>query len=454
MGWLADYLRRARAREPFPVLPHSLPAETAADWPDRFEAGPTRPLAEILGKVLVASNHLHHPRAIGHQVAAPLPAAALCDLVGSLLNNSMAVYEMGPVVTAMERSVIAWMARVLGLPADADGVLTSGGSAGNLTALLAARAAHRPDARRDGTDGRSLAVLVSAQAHYSIARAVQIMGWGQGGAVPVPVDDRFKLRPEALEGALATARAAGREPIAVVASACTTATGSYDPLGPVADFAARHGLWMHVDGAHGAAAALVPELRPRVAGIERADSVVWDAHKMLLMPSLVTGLVFRDGARSYETFSQEAGYLLGSDPKDEWFNLGHRTLECTKSMMSLKLYACLAAYGTDLFAAHVRRTFAMARTFAALVREAPDFELASEPEANIVCFRHRAKDVYDLDWFQDDLRQKILKSGRFYLVRTRLPSGVWLRGTIMNPQTAEQDLQELLAAIRTAARSG
>jgi L-2,4-diaminobutyrate decarboxylase len=138
-----------------------------------------------------------------------------------------------------------------------------------------------------------LAVLVATTAHYSIDRAVRILGWGAGGAIPVAVDAQHRLRPDDLPRAVAAARAAGRTPIAVVASAGSTATGAFDPLPAIADVCAEAGLWLHVDGAHGAAAALTPAHAHLVAGIERADSVVWDAHKLLAMPALCTAVIYQ-----------------------------------------------------------------------------------------------------------------------------------------------------------------
>jgi L-2,4-diaminobutyrate decarboxylase len=187
------------------------------------------------------------------------------------------------------------MGQQLGWPETSGGVMTSGGSVGNLTALLAARQSRAGfDAwGAGGHGGPPLAVLCSAQVHYSISRALRIMGWGDGGAIAVPVDERYRLRAGELATAAARAAADGRRVIAVVASAGSTATGAYDPLGEIADFCDGSGLWLHVDGAHGASAALSPRLRHLVAGIERADSVVWDAHKMMMMPALVTGVLFR-----------------------------------------------------------------------------------------------------------------------------------------------------------------
>src|SRR5262249_16684433 len=148
------------------------------------------------------------------------------------------------------------------------------------------------------TKGPPLAYLVSTETHYSVARALALMGLGEEGAVPVPVDDRFRMRPEALAEAKRDAEARGRKVIAVVASAGSTATGAFDPLDAIADFCAAHDLWLHVDGAHGASTLLSSTHRARLRGVARADSIVWDAHKMMLMPALVTAVLFRDGKRS------------------------------------------------------------------------------------------------------------------------------------------------------------
>jgi len=459
---LADYLARATAGGGMPVLPWKEPDACLAAWPAAFPEDPDPSpgaLADLVARVVDGSTHLHHPRFVGHQVTAPLPAAALAEFAAALLNNSMAVYEMGPVSTAMERAVVGWMAERIGFSGAAGGVLTSGGSAGNLTALLAARQARAGfDAWTDGTSGGTpLAVLASGQTHYCVQRAVQIMGWGAGGAVAVPVDGRYRMRADALERALDDATGAGRRVIAVVASAASTSTGAYDPLEPIADFCERHGLWLHVDGAHGAAAALSPEYRHFVAGIERADSVVWDAHKMMLMPALVTAVLFRDGSRSYEAFAQQAAYLFSeSDPAEEWYNLATRTLECTKRMMSLKLYLALSVSGTRMFGDYVTAMYGLARRFAARIAASPDFELAVEPESNIVCFRWVGDGSglpEDLDALQDAIRRRVVAGGGYYLVRTALPDGVYLRVTIINPSTTDGDLEALPDAVRAAARA-
>ncbi|MCB9560011.1 MAG: pyridoxal-dependent decarboxylase [Kofleriaceae bacterium] len=460
---LADHLVAAEGRDDAPVLPWVEPAAAQAAWPDDLPDRGDDDLVDVLTRIAAGSIRLHHPRYLGHQVPPPLPGAALADLVAALLNNGMAVYEMGPTATPMELAAVRWMARQLGLPAGAGGVLTSGGSLGNLTALLAARQARAGfDAWAAGDHGGPpLAILGSTQAHYSLARAVRIMGWGDGGVVPVEVDARWRLRPDALDAAWTRAADAGRRVVAVVASAGATGTGAYDPLAEIAAWCAERGVWLHVDGAHGAAAALSPRHRHLVAGIERADSVVWDAHKLLALPALVTAVIFRDERRSYQAFAQEASYLYAAGDGDrdaahaEWFNLGLRTLECTKRMLSVMLYGVLAAHGPGLFRDYVERVFALGAALAARIDAAPDFELVTPPDGNIVCWRWRPAGGPppgpELDALQARVRRAVLVRGRYYLLQTRLPVGVVLRAALMNPLADERELDGVLDEIRAVA---
>ncbi|MFQ5750328.1 MAG: pyridoxal phosphate-dependent decarboxylase family protein, partial [Planctomycetota bacterium] len=274
---LAGHLAASLRDPAMPVLPWKDPEAMLAAWPGGFSRHGDGDLEELLDRFLEESQHLHHPRFVGHQVAVPLPETALAELAGRLANNGMAIYEMGPVLWAMERRVIGWMSAVLGLGEEAGGVLTSGGTLGNLHALLAARrfrAGH--DTWEEGmAKGPPLAFLVPVAAHYSSERAGRSLGRGREGIVPVAVDEALRMKTSDLEPALRRAEAAGRKVLGVVANACCTPTGTFDPLGAVADFCDAHGLWMHVDGAHGACAALSPAHASRVAGIERADSVVW-----------------------------------------------------------------------------------------------------------------------------------------------------------------------------------
>jgi len=453
---LAEYLERTSRREG-KVLEYVPPLELLERWPVGFGHEPGPSLIDLMPRVLRESHHLHHPGYIGHQVSSPLPSAALAELVSAILNNGTAEYEMGPVANVMERRLIDWLGAALGFMSPVEGMLTSGGSVGNLTALAVARQSiERIDIWNGGVaDAPPLAILTSAQTHYSIDRAARILGLGSGGVVAVATDARFRLDPTALRDAHLRAEQAGRRVFAIVGSACTTATGAFDPLEAIADYATEHNLWFHVDGAHGAAAALTPKYSHLVAGIGRADSVIVDAHKLLQMPALVTVVLFGRPGSSDRAFQQEQSYVGFRSDGDAyaWWDSGLRTLECTKRLMALELYASLSEHGTDSFGDHVQQTFDLARTFADLLREAPDFDFPVEPQANIVCFRHVPEGVSDLDGLQLRIREEIVRGGDFYIVKTHLPQGVHLRATIMNARTTVDDLRALMTAVRSAGQS-
>lgn len=453
---LASYLSAAEARE-LPVLPFTGPEQLARSLESEFAVPNPETWEHALPSWLAGAIHLHHPRYVGHQVTSPLPEAALSELVAALSNNGAAVYEMGPLEVAMERALLKRFGRFIGFDEQADGVFTSGGSAGNLTALLAARQAKAGfDAWNEGlTAGPPLGVLVSEQAHYSVQRSLEIAGLGRAAVECVPVDSAYRMQPELLADARRRLATRGRRAIAVVASAGSTATGAYDPLEPIAAYCEREALWLHVDGAHGASALLSPRLRTRLAGIARADSVVWDAHKMLLMPALATAVVFRQGQHSYEAFAQKASYLFeGDDPRSEWFNLASRTLECTKRWLALPLYSAFSRYGTDFFARYIEAQVDRASRFADAIEASSDFELAVRPESNIVCFRYigdARRSPEQLDSLQKRIRSQLIRGGLYYLVQTSLRGRSYLRTTIINPLTTDADLEQLLAAIRATA---
>ena len=449
---LADHLDSANRRQG-PVLPPWTPSENIERWPADFQE-PADPEA-FLARVLESSNHLHHPRYIGHQCTSPLPGSALLDFAGAFLNNGSAVYEMGPHATAMERSVAKWFAGRIGFdPESSDGFFTHGGSAGNLTALLAARQSGTPyDVWEEGVkDASNLCVMSADTTHYSVRRSAQVIGLGGRQVIPIPSDEKFRMRPVELARALKQAKAEGRAVLAVVASAGSTATGALDPLEAIADLCAEHGVWFHVDGAHSGAMVVSDKLRPRLKGIERADSVIIDAHKMMLMPALATLVLFKEGRRSFETFSQQANYLFaGADPTETWFDLAQRTLECTKRSLGLQVYGSLKTYGADYFAAYIERMFEMGEAFGRMVAARPHWQLATEPEGNIVCFRYAPPELTDADAFNARVREAIVKEGSYYIVKTALRGRTYLRVTIINPRTEMKDLEDLLARVEAEA---
>jgi L-2,4-diaminobutyrate decarboxylase len=442
---LADFLQQSASASPGQVQPWQPPEAMLAVWQADAEELGQGDLGSFFAKLLANSINVHHPNYMGHQVAAPLPAAALANLLTALLNNGMAVYEMGASATALERVVVGILAKALGYPTGADGLLTSGGTLANLTALLSARAQRaRTGVWEEGTHAQ-YAVMVSEEAHYCVERAVRVMGWGAAGIVKVPVNDQYQLRTDLLETYYQQALAEGKEVLAVVGSASSTSTGAYDDLAAIGAFCQAHQLWFHVDGAHGGAVVFSEKYKHLAHGIALADSVVIDFHKMLLTPALATALVFRRADDSYATFAQKAQYLWAQADR-EWFNLAKRTFECTKLMISVRVYALMRVHGLRVFDDYVTTMYDLGRQFAHLIGQRPDFELAVAPAANIVCFRYvlPGHSPQEADALNLAIRQSLLEAGEFYIVQTSLRGRVYLRTTLMNPRTTEAELGKLL----------
>lgn len=455
---LANYLEKAQSDTPDKTIPFVAPDDSLAYWQADLAQSATSTPLDFFKKVVEKSTKLHNPRYVGHQVAVPAPLAALSGLVVNMMNNGMAVYEMGLVSNPLERIVTDWLSNhfelkndVTGQNTEGGGILTSGGTLANLTALLAARAVQSPN--DDWTNGTTepLAVLVSEEAHYCVDRAVRIMGWGEGGIIKVPTNEHFQMKTELLDAYFDKAEAEGRRIIAVVGSACSTSTGSYDDLEAIADFAKRRKIWFHVDGAHGGAAVVSPKYRHLLRGANRADSIVVDFHKMMMIPALATAVLFRNAAHNYQTFHQKAQYLWENAESQDWFNSGKRTFECTKLMMSVKVYALLRTYGEAVFEAYIDKTHDLALEFANILRGSKSFELGVAPQSNIVCFRFSGNDKTlnnnDLNKLNSLIRQKILERGDFYMVQTTLRGNVFLRVSLMNPLTTLAHLKELLSEI-------
>ncbi|NRB52221.1 MAG: aminotransferase class V-fold PLP-dependent enzyme [Saprospiraceae bacterium] len=446
---LADYLAKCQAgAEEIPANPWIKPEEARERWSAAVDQAGSVSSLQILVDTLKEGVHLHHPKYMGHQISPPIPITALAGLVSDWMNNGMGVYEMGVPGSTMEHLAVKKVSQYMGFSDAADGFITSGGTLANTTALLAARSIKaQQNVWTDGHD-QPLALMVSEAAHYCVDRAAKIMGWGEKGIIKVPVNDRYQMKTDQLQRLYQEASDAGVQVIAVVGSACSTATGSFDDLRAIAKFCQQHDLWFHVDGAHGAALAFSGKYKDRVKGIELADSVAMDFHKMLLTPSITTALIFKDGKHSYQTFSQRADYLFEqADP--EWFNFAKRTFECTKLMLGLKAFITLSQYGVKLWDEAVTAVVDLSQAFAQMIKDHPAFELAVEPECNIVCFRYQQEGISKKEQNQlnDRLRQSILEDGEFYIVKTWLGEELWLRTTLANPLSTTTELKGLLDKI-------
>ncbi len=446
VNMLSEYVAVSQARTRSHVLNSEAPLDRLNYWKSRINSelkavDGTLFSEDFLTELLQRSNHLHDPRYAGHQVAVPLPELAWLQAATALLNNGMAIDEMGPASSPMEEAVMQSVAQFMGFGEEAGGILTHGGTLANLTALLAAR--QRKSEGNPWRDGatRPCALLVSEQAHYCVDRAARVMGWGAEGIIQVPTDSAHRIIQSELVAAHEAAVNKGLEVIAVVGNACTTSTGTFDDLVMLADFAEAQDLWFHVDGAHGAGQVFSEKHRGVLKGMERADSVAMDFHKMLGIPALCTGLFYRKGSDAYSAFNQEAHYLYESED-EEWWNLSKRTFECTKRMLSAAVFGIWEAHGPRLWESLVDRLIDRAKVAAAEIERRPRWELFATPQSNIVCFR-----LIDRD--NSALRARLIEQGPHYIVKTVLDGQTWLRCTFQNPLTTDEDIFGLLDTLES-----
>lgn len=451
VGHLAAYVDGSQRGLP-PVLRRRPPRELAerlglARW--IREGGMTpETYAEFLAAYLDEGTRLHHPGHLGHQITAPDFPAALADFVHGAANNPMAVYEMGASAAVVEFEVLRWMREKAGYGEAGGGVLTHGGSLANLTALLAARAAIAPEAWTDGVPA-DLALLVPEAAHYSITRAAAILGLGERAVVPLETDGLGRIDVARLPAALARVRRAGRRPMALVAAACATGTGLYDDLRGIGRFCAANGVWFHVDGAHGASALLSAEHRHLLDGAGLADSLIWDAHKMLRTSGPVAAVLTRRAGDLDAAFRQRASYLFYEDrdasPGGEGIDSIGRTVECSKAELGLKVFLNLAWRGERGLGDHVAGRYATAHRFWELAGERPGFHRPYEPESNIVCFRYGTGD-------QVRIRERLMEEGTFQLTSAEIGGVRHLRVAVMAPATDDKTLEALLDRIAEVGR--
>lgn len=454
-----------------PVLPWRAPATNvrdAAAWLGTGMAAPCRSVEEardrfreLVDTILTRGINLHHRHYVGHQVAPPPPLASVFDAVSSFTNQGAAVYEMGPWSAAVEAALVTEMGRIFGLPEGGfTGFATHGGSLGNLTALLTARNIRFPDSWKRGFDRSETPVLlVHGDVHYCISRAAGVLGIGTERVVRLPLDAHRRIDPAALDRILQDHRDRSIPVLAVVACSGTTLTGAFDRLPLLADLCQKYEVWLHVDAAHGGAAAFSPRFRHLVAGLERADSFLCDAHKMMFAPALCAFVFHRHPGQRFATFAQEAPYLYDpSAPGMADFDYGLLTLECTKRAMTYTIWGLWSLLGPQVFADLVERTFDLAAEWAGRIRDAADFELLCTPQSNIIVFRYSPADI--AGWGADrigllnrEIRREIMESGEFYFVQTSIDGAGALRAVVMNPLTRPEDLVLLLTRIRETGRA-
>ena len=444
-GYAAVDALAARMADPEaePVLRRATPAEMRerlGGAPPEQGAGLDAVLARVIEDVLPYQAGTNHPGYFAFIPYFTTWPAALAELIAAAINVSPWAWMESPAATQIELEVIDWFRGWLGMPESTAGLLVSGGSAANLTALLVAREAA-------GGPSEDSVVYVSDQGHSSLARTARAMGLRPHQIRVLPTDDRWRLQPETVIAAVGADRRAGRVPIALRASAGSTSTGAVDPLPGLADLCAAEGLWLHVDAAYGGFAALTPEGRALLTGIERADSVTVDPHKWLFQPLECGGVLVRDGERLARTFAIHPDYLDSTETHTTGeANLGEWGLQLSRGTHALKVWMSVQAFGLAAFRAAIDRNMELAAYAEELVHGHDTLTLMAPASLGIVCFRREwpGCDEAETERRGIALADALERSGDAFVSTTRLAGRHAIRLCILNPTSGAAHVRRVI----------
>jgi L-2,4-diaminobutyrate decarboxylase len=436
--------------------------EIAAIFAEEFprEGRPIEEIVERLERQVIAdANKSYNPMYMGHQTSAPLPIGIWMESIIGALNQSLAVWEMSPTASMIEHQVVAWLAGLAGYGAGAGGTMTSGGTEASFTALLAARNAALPTSWEDGVGADAPVVVYGEHAHYAVTRAVGQLGIGRKRGISIASRD-YRIDVDLLRTTLERLREEGKRIMAVVATAGTTATGSFDDLETIGEMCETSGIWFHVDGAHGASALLSSRPPRALAGLRYSRSLAWDPHKMMLLP-LAAGMVLtRNEADLERAFAQQAPYLFHGGKSTRIIDQGIRSFQCSRRADVLKLWAVIQRYGSSGLGRLHDHLCNTARILYDAIEERDDFEALHEPESNILCFRYLGpggkrspQQPEKVDALNRELRPLYNKKGTGWITATVLNNRPVLRVTMMNPRTSATHVQALLDGLVTQAKS-
>ncbi len=400
---------------------------------------------EILGgldrDVLPFVARISHPGYLAFIPGEGTWPGALGDLIASALNVDTCWWLGSSGPSALELVVLDWFRQWVGYPEEAAGVLVSGGSAANLTALACAR-----EARIGAMDDQAV-VYLSDQTHSSVARAARALGFRPGQVRVIPTDAHVRMRSDALEGAIAADRADGRRPLMVVANAGTTAAGAVDPLHEVSEICRREEIWLHVDGAYGAFACLSERGRAALAGIELADSITLDPHKWLYQPIEVGALLVRDGAALRHGFEISPAYLKDVEAVDREINFSDLGLQLTRTCRALKLWISLRYFGVGAFRQAIDRCLDLALHAQSQIEASTELELMSPASLGVVTFRRHPAGVDDeaaLERINASLAERMEQGGEVFVSTSRVRGRHVLRLCVLNHSTTQREVDRAL----------
>jgi aromatic-L-amino-acid/L-tryptophan decarboxylase len=446
----ADYLREL---DSCPISPSTTGEETERVF--RTPLNEDGLGAEALNGLrdVIEHSRAQNGRFFGYVLGSAEPVAAVADLLASVLNQNVTAWRSAPAATTLERTVVSWLAQAIGCNGFR-GSLTGGGSAANLMALAMARESRLP-ANEVGMRGLSQGVVyASEQVHMSIPKSIALLGIGRENLRLIATDDDFRIIPAELEQAIQRDRMEGKIPIAIVASAGTVNTGAIDPLSEIAAIAGRYDLWMHIDGAYGALAAIAaPE---KFTGINLADSLSLDPHKWLYQPLDCGCLLYRDGNAAQAAFAHTGDYAkaLTDDPV-EGFAFFEESVELSRRFRGLRLWLSLRYHGLKAFRAAIQKNLDLAQRLTTAVAQQADLQLLAPVELSAVCFRYTGTESLsedELNRRNAGILKRVVQRGRVYLSNATLRGRFCLRACIVNHRSTEHDVDSVIPEVLAAAK--
>ena len=404
-------------------------------------------LRRLAADVLPFAGHHDHPRFFAYIPSCPTWPGILGDFVASGVNVFQGTWLQSAGASTVELVVLDWFRQWVGYPGQASGVLVSGGSQANLTALACARET------KAGGRAENAVVYLSSQGHSSLTRALRVLGFAAEQVRALPVDDRYRLRPDGLAAAIENDVRAGRQPFLVVANAGATNTGAIDPLADIADVCAERAVWLHVDAAYGGFTVLTERGREWLAGLERADSVTLDPHKWLYQPYEVGCLLVREGPLLAKAFHIMPEYLQDTAVGGVEVNFADRGVQLTRSARALKLWMSLQYFGVEAFRRAIDRSLDLALFAEQRIRSSGELELLSPATLGIVCFRRRPDGIHEegtLERLNSELDRRLRESGEGMISSTRVDGRYALRLCVLNHRSGADDVERVLAWLERA----
>lgn len=401
-------------------------------------------LIKLLKEIVIHhSMNLQNPMYMGHQVPPTLPLASMLDLITSSINQSMAVTRMSPVLSIIEEELISFLTTKIGYDNKSGGTLTSGGSVSNLIGMYGARKRYFPDKVPDNA-----VILCSDQSHYSVAKSAGILGFSKDNVIKIESDNTYRINVDKTIETIKNLKEEGLIPFIISANAGSTSTGSFDDIKELHKLTQKNNMWLHIDGAHGGSLIFSDKLKHLINGIDLADSISWDAHKMMYIPSSLGICIFKNKNELKECFKDsKAPYLYNG--KETSRDLSKQSIQCTRRGDALKLWGTILTYGTDFFADRLEHVADVAQYFYHKLLKHPYIEPLNNPQFNIFCFRYNPGNLSEseLNEINALIRDEANNTGELMMTLTCIKQKVSLRVTVINPATNYEHIDRLIGII-------